>query len=399
MPPEAPPLVRGRLLLTLAALSAFGPVSLDLYLPAFPSMAADLGVPVAELQITFSACLIGLGLGQLFYGPLSDRYGRRRPLLAGLTLFTLASIACALAPSLPFLTSMRLLQGLGGCAGLAISRAIVRDLVHGRDLARSFSLIGSVSMLAPLVGPAIGATVLSFTSWRVAFGLLAAFGAACWAASWALPETHPPQARTAGGVLDAMRTYAWLLRQRRFIMPATIMAASAATLLAYVSSSSVVFMDGYGLTAPAFAVLFAVMALFFISGIRLNLRLLLRHSVEHLLRGYLSVQLLALLVTCLVVFLHGSLALVLVSLVAVKVCLGGTFPNAMAQTMHPFPEMAGSASALVGALQFVGSGVVAAILTVLQGTPVVEMVAMMTALTAVSAAMAWLMVRQRQTAV
>ena len=138
--------LRGSLLLTLAALSAFGPMSLDLYLPAFPSIADALHVTTGDIQLTFSACLIGLGLGQLVYGPLSDRYGRKPPLLAGLALYVVASLLCAIAPTLLALTGLRLLQGLGGCAGLVISRAIVRDCFEGVALARSFSVISSVSI-------------------------------------------------------------------------------------------------------------------------------------------------------------------------------------------------------------------------------------------------------------
>ena len=146
--------------MALGALTAFGPMSLDFYLPAFPSVASSLGVDVGDVQLTFSACLLGLGLGQLVYGPLSDRFGRKPPLVAGLVLYVVASVLCALAPSLAALTALRLLQGLGGCAGIVIARAIVRDCYSGRGLARAFSVTTTVSMLAPLLAPTLGAAIL-----------------------------------------------------------------------------------------------------------------------------------------------------------------------------------------------------------------------------------------------
>ena len=303
--PEHPMRLRGSLLLTLAALSAFGPMSLDLYLPAFPSIADALHVTTGDIQLTFSACLIGLGLGQLVYGPLSDRYGRKPPLLAGLALYVVASLLCAIAPTLLALTGLRLLQGLGGCAGLVISRAIVRDCFEGVALARSFSVISSVSMLAPLVAPALGALVLHVASWRVMFVVIAAFGLACLGASFALPETHPSHRRTEHGVLQSLRFYGGLLRQRRFLVPASVTALGSATLLAYISSSSVVFMGEYGISPASFALVFALMAGSFIAGLRINMRLLGTHDPHTLMRVYLAIEVPALALLVALFALHA----------------------------------------------------------------------------------------------
>ena len=377
--------LRGSLLLTLAALSAFGPMSLDLYLPAFPSIADALHVTTGDIQLTFSACLIGLGLGQLVYGPLSDRYGRKPPLLAGLALYVVASLLCAIAPTLLALTGLRLLQGLGGCAGLVISRAIVRDCFEGVALARSFSVISSVSMLAPLVAPALGALVLHVASWRVMFVVIAAFGLACLGASFALPETHPSHRRTEHGVLQSLRFYGGLLRQRRFLVPASVTALGSATLLAYISSSSVVFMGEYGISPASFALVFALMAGSFIAGLRINMRLLGTHDPHTLMRVYLAIEVPALALLVALFALHAPLWAVLLALAVVKACLGGTFPNAAAETMEPFARSAGSVSALLGTLQFGLSGIVAAVLATLAFMPSLEMSMMMLVLAAVAA--------------
>jgi len=387
-PPEHPLSLRGSLLLTLAALSAFGPMSLDLYLPAFPAIASSLRVSTGDVQLTFSACLIGLGAGQLVYGPLSDRFGRKPPLMAGLALYVVAAVLCAVAPTLAMLTLARLLMGLGGCAGLVISRAIVRDCFDGVALARSFSVISSVSMLAPLIAPALGAVVLRVATWQVMFLVMAAFGVACLLAAFTLPETHPSRHRTEHGVVASIRGYVTLLGQKPFVLPASIAALASATLLTYISSSSVVFMGGYGVSPAGFALVFALMALCFIGGLRLNMRLVQRHPIHVLLRAYLAVEVPALVVLVVLLAVHAPVWAVLAALGVVKACLGGTFPNATAETMEPFKRTAGSASALLGTMQFVLGGIVAAVLASLSFTPSLEMSVTMLGLAVVASLLA-----------
>ena len=386
--PEHPVRLRGTLLLSLGALSAFGPMSLDLYLPAFPSIASTLRVSTGDVQLTFSACLIGLGLGQLVYGPLSDRFGRKPPLVAGLLLYVVAAVLCAVAPTLAMLTVARLLMGLGGCAGLVISRAIVRDCFEGPALARSFSVISSVSMLAPLVAPALGAAVLHVASWRAMFLVMAAFGVCCLLAALLLPETHPSHHRTEHGVLDSLRGYRSLLEQRLFVLPASIFAVAGGILLTYISSSSIVFMGGYGVSATGFALVFALMALCFIGGLRLNMRLVLSHPTHVLIRVYLGVAVPALVLLVALLAAHAPVWAVLGALGVVKACLGGTFPNASAETMQPFARTAGSASALLGTMQFAFAGVVGAMLSTLAFTPSLEMSVTMLVLAVLASALA-----------
>lgn len=376
--------LRGWLLLTLAALSAFGPVSLDLYLPAFPEIAQSLGVSTGDVQLTFAACLLGLGLGQLVYGPLSDRFGRKPPLVAGLVLYVVASLLCAAAPSLGALASLRFVQGLGGCAGLVIARAIVRDGFDGPELTRSFSIIASVSMVAPLLAPSAGALVLRAASWRVLFLVIAVFGAACLVAALRLPETHPRDRRTEQGLLASLRGYGRLLGNRAFVLPASIAALGSGTLLAYISSSSVVVMTTYGAGPGAFALVFALLALCFIAGIRLNLVLLRHRAVHQLLRLYVAVEAAALVVLLALLEVRAPLWAVLAALAVVKACLGGVFPNATAESMQPFKRTAGSASALLGTLQFAVGGVVAGVLAAIALAPGVEMAGSMLILATLS---------------
>lgn len=385
--------LRGGLLITLAALSAFGPISLDLYLPAFPSIADSLGVSTGDVQLTFAACLLGLGLGQLVYGPLSDRYGRKPPLIGGLVLYVVASLLCAAAPSLWALTGLRFVQGLGGCAGLVIARAIVRDGFDGPELTRSFSVIASVSMIAPLLAPSAGAAVLQVASWRVLFVVIALFGAACLVAALRLPETHPRHRRTDHGVIASIAGYGSLLRQRRFVLPASIAALGSGTLLAYISSSSVVLMTTYGVGPAGFALIFAFLALWFIIGIRVNLVLLHRRSVHQLLRLYVAVEIAALVVLLVLLEMQSPLWAVLAALAVVKACLGGIFPNATAESMQPFKRSAGSASALLGTMQFATGGIVAGILAAVALAPGIEMAGSMLVLAVVSAVLVALPLR------
>ncbi len=369
---------RARLLATTAALVAVGPISLDLYLPAFPSMAESLGVSVGDVQLTLSAYLLGLALGQLVYGPLSDRYGRKPPLIVGLVLYTVASVLCVLAPTLPVLVGLRVLQALGGCAPIVISRAVVRDCFDGPGLARAFSVNTSVAMAAPVLAPTIGALILRAGSWHATFVACAVFGISCLVLALLLPETHPVHRRTDHGVVDAVRQYGHLLRQRAFVVPAAIAAFASATLFGYISSSSAVYMGVYDVGATGFGLLFALGAVVFVSGSLLNMRLVRHQLVHRLLRAYLVVQTVAAALLLASAVAHVPLVALLVPLLVTKACLGGTLPNASAETVAPFPTRAGSAAALMGTAQMGLGALVSSVLAWSSATPSVEMAASMT---------------------
>ncbi len=341
---------RGRAvsLVILGAFTTFGPMAIDLYLPAFPDVAADLGVSVMTVPLTLTAAMLGLGLGQLFYGPLSDRYGRKKPLLAGLILFTVASIACAMAPSFETLLVMRFLQSLGGSAGVVIARAIVRDLYKGKALAQALSVVVMVFALAPVLAPILGALLLQLGSWRWLFIFLAAFGLLCIAASVALPETLTPASRTDHGVRESLSVYQRLISDRRFLTPTLLAGSSYVILFAYISTSPAVLLEYFGLSEFEFAVLFGVMSLCYAAGAQLNSRLLKVFSIVRLVVVFVIIQVVAALILLVSALTEPSLLVVGIAIGLAMVTIGVVSANAIALCLDPFPEAAGSAAALVG---------------------------------------------------
>lgn len=373
----------------LGALSAFGPLSIDMYLPALPRLAADFGASTSEAQLTVSACLVGLGLGQLVAGPMSDALGRRRPLLYGVVLYAIASCAAGIAPSLGVLIAMRFLQGLAGSAGIAIARAVVRDLFEGRDVARIFSLLMLVVGVAPIAGPVLGAQILRFGSWRWVFivlgaiGLLIAAGVAIW-----LPESLPPALRRSGGPREAARVFRALSASRPFMGYALTLAFTFTMLFAYISGSPFVLQTQYGLSAQAFSFSFAVNSAAIVAGTQGSARLANRVSPRRLLvvGCCLSCGGAALLLVAALADL--GLAAFLVPLAMVVGSLGVIMPNATALALLPHPREAGTASAQLGALQFAVGAAVAPLTGVRLGTPAVAM-ALVIAAAAVAAFLAF----------
>ncbi len=238
---------RGTLSLMLGSLTALGPLSIDMYLPSFQAIARDLAASPAQVQLTLAVFFVALGIGQAFYGPISDRFGRRRPLCFGLGLYVLASAGCASARSIEALVAWRFAQALGGCAGMVIARAVVRDRFDEREAARFFSLLILVTGLAPILAPSIGGQILVFFSWRAIFWALAGFALVGFiTATFLLPESLPPERRTEGGVGTALYVYARLLRDRAFMRYALSGALVISGMFAYIFGSPFVFMQIYG---------------------------------------------------------------------------------------------------------------------------------------------------------
>ena len=252
--PARPP---ARTVVVLGMLSTFGPLSLDLYLPALPELADDLDASASAAQLSITACLVGLAVGQLVAGPLSDRLGRRRPLIVGLVGFLLASVACALAPSAAILVLLRFIQGLAGAAGLVISRAIARDLYSGRALMIFFSRLILVAGLAPVIAPILGGQLSRIMSWRGIFGVLAGFGAVLLLAGWlGLKETLPPERRIVGGFSKTLHGYNTLLHDRFFVGCALSSGLAGASMFAYISGSTFVLQRIYGMSPQGFSFVF-----------------------------------------------------------------------------------------------------------------------------------------------
>ncbi len=338
----------------LGALIAFAPMSIDMYLPSLPALARAFGTGAASVQLTLAAFFAGLAVGQVLYGPLADRFGRKPPLYLGLSLYVLASAGCALASGIESLIALRLAQAVGGCAGLVISRAVVRDLYERQEAARMFSTLMLVTGLAPILAPLAGGYLLVWLGWRAIFWGLALFGLACLAAAalW-LPETHRAHGARAG-VGAALAAYARLLVHRQFAGYALAGGFAMAGMFAYISGSPFVFIDVYGVPAQAYGWFFGANAAGIVVASQVNRGLLRRHPAGKILaaanaaNALFGVVLLASAASGAAGFLG-----ILVPLFAYVAALGFVFPNAAAGAMAPFAERAGSASALLGTLQYV----------------------------------------------
>lgn len=366
---------RGRVvsLVILGALTTFGPMAIDLYLPAFPDVADDLGVSVMTVPLTLTAAMLGLGLGQVFYGPLSDRYGRKRPLVAGLILFSVASIACALAPNFGVLLAMRFLQSLGGSAGVVIARAIVRDLYRGKALAQALSIVVMVFALAPVLAPTLGAALLQLGSWRWLFAFLAAFGVACLVATLSLPETLSFRHRTDHGIGKAVGVYGSLIRDPRFFAPALLAGSTYVVLFAYISTSPAVMMDYFGLGEVSFAMLFGLLSLCFALGAQLNRRLLVTFDVLPLTIAFILVQAAASAMLFISAIVGPNLIVVSIAVGLAMMTIGVISANATALCLDPFPGAAGSAAALVGVVGMTIGAVVSSALVAIHLPVVTEL--------------------------
>jgi DHA1 family bicyclomycin/chloramphenicol resistance-like MFS transporter len=360
--------------IVLGALTAFAPVSVDLYLPAFPSIAEHFGSGVGSVQLSLSTYMVGLALGQVLYGRLSDIHGRRRPMLAGIALYVAASIACGFAPSVEALIGLRLLQGVGGCAGIVIARAVVRDLYAGAEAARFFSLLMLVFGVAPVVAPLLGGQILAVASWEAIFFALAVYGLACCAAVVWLPETLPPERRRASGLSDALASYRLVVVNRAFLAYALAGTLGIAALMAYLAASPAVVIDQLGISPQAFGLVFGMNALGIMAVSHLTGRTVERFGTERVLRCGLGAQAVA-AVALLVVAATGrsSLATLLPLMFVVVASVGAILPPSAALAMTPFPHAAGAASAVFGTLQTGLPAVSAAVVSAIALEPATAM--------------------------
>jgi DHA1 family bicyclomycin/chloramphenicol resistance-like MFS transporter len=337
----------------IGALSAFGPLSLDMYLPGLPDLARDLQSAEWQAQLTLTACLVGLACGQQIAGPLSDALGRRRPLLIGLFGYGLASLLCALAPSPGLLIAARLVQGLSGAAGIVIARAVVRDMFTGADVARFFALTMAINGLAPILAPIVGGAILPFVGWRGVFVVLAAIGLVLLAAAGlGLHETLPPERRRAGGLRVMLSAFGTLLGDRAFMGYGLSSGLAFAAMFIYIASSPFVLQQLYGLSPQAFSMVFASNALGIVAVSQVSGRLVGRVGAHRLMAWGIGSSAVGglLLVGALVANL--GLAGIIAGLFVVVASVGLIAPNASALALANHPTIAGSASAFVGVLQF-----------------------------------------------
>jgi MFS transporter, DHA1 family, multidrug resistance protein len=344
----------------LGALSAFGPLSMDMYLPATPTIAASLHASQTLVQLTMSGCLAGLALGQLVAGPLSDRLGRKNPLLAGLAAFVVLSVACVMARDIETLIAFRFLQGMAGAAGVVLSLAMVRDMYEGSNLARVLGSLTLVFGLAPVLAPVVGAQILRFTSWRGVFAVLAAVGLALLIASCFLPETLPRGRRTAARFRQLLADSRTLLQDRRYAGNALAVGFGTGALITYVSSLPFIVEDGYRQSPQLFSLFFTVNAIGLTAMAQLGSRLVRRVSAWRLTRAALSVLVLGGAGFCAAALMkHPPLAALLVPLFVFVAAFGMMRPNATALALAGQSSIAGTASAYLGAFQFTLGAVLA----------------------------------------
>jgi MFS transporter, DHA1 family, multidrug resistance protein len=378
-------LERLRIIVVLGALIALGPLTIDMYLPALPSIGADLGAPDSTVQLTLTGTLLGLGLGQLLIGPLSDVVGRRKPLIAGTALHILASLACLIAPNVAVLGGLRVVQGVGAAAAMVVAMAVVRDLWSGRAAATALSRLILVMGIAPILAPTLGGAVLLSTSWRGVFGVLAALGAALLVlAVLALPESLPPQRRQEPHFAPVLGTYGKLLTDREFVLLLVVAALAMTALFSYVSGSSFVLQEQYGLNQQAFGLVFGAGAVALIGASQLNVVLLNRFTTMQIVVTSLIVATASgLVMIALTTTGIGGLVGFLVPLWLVLGSMGFVMPNAPALALGRHGEAAGTAAALLGACQF-GLGALIAPLVGVLGNDGPAMAVIMTAGAAVA---------------
>jgi DHA1 family bicyclomycin/chloramphenicol resistance-like MFS transporter len=347
----------------LGAFTAFAPVSIDMYLPSFPTLQRDFAGDPGLVQATLSMFFVGLAIGQGIYGPISDRFGRKLPLYIGIALYIVSSIMAALTPSLEGLVAARFVQGIGGCAGIVIARAIVRDLFDERDSARMYATLMLVMGLAPILAPIVGGQLLIAFGWQSIFWVLTGFGVFCLVlTALALRESLPPEKRQPGGVAAALRNYWFLMRDLRFLAYVLSGTSVMSALFAYLAGSPFVFIELHGVPAERYGFLFGINAVGLIAASQINHRLLLRYSGRAVLRAStIGFAVAAVLVGVNALTGIGGFVGLLVPLFFSVASLGFIAPNTAAAAMSMHGRIAGAASAVLGILQY-GIGAIAAAL-------------------------------------
>jgi MFS transporter, DHA1 family, multidrug resistance protein len=361
-PAQAPRTVATRaagvlLTLLLGGLTAVPALSMDMYLPALPGVTRSLHAPAASVQLTITTCLAGMALGQLIVGPMSDRWGRRRPLLVGMFVYVVATAACVFAPNVELLIGFRLAQGLAGAAGIVIARAVVRDLYDGVEMARFFSTLMLISGVAPIVAPLIGGQVLRVTDWRGVFGILTVVGTLITVFVWfRLPDTLDAGKRHAGGLGDTLRAMRGLLADGPFSGYMLAGGFAFAELFTYVSASPYVIQEIYGASPQTFSLLFGINSVGLVAAGQINGKILVgRVSLDRTLAvGLVTINLAAVALLLMTSGFFGAVGLVPVAatLFVLMTAMGVTLPNTNALALMRTPHAAGSGSALLGSTQF-----------------------------------------------
>jgi MFS transporter, DHA1 family, multidrug resistance protein len=368
---------RLELLVILGALTAFAPLAIDMYLPAMPAMALGLGADAAQAQFTLASFFLGFAVGQAAYGPLADRFGRKPPLYVGLILFAATSAGCALAPSVETLAALRFLQAIGACAGMVISRAMVRDLFEPSDTPRVYAALMLVMGAAPMLAPLLGGYLLILSGWRAIFWVLTGCGVASLLAVWLrLSESHDRAHIQSLALGRVLREFGALLAHREFVGYTLATSVGMAGMFAYIAASPFVFITLYGMTPEHFGWLFGINAFGIIASSQISARLVRRISADEILHAATAVQAVAgvALVAATATGAGGIVGIVVPLFVFVS-CIGFVAPNATALAMAPHGRKAGTASSLLGTIQFVIAAIAATAVGVLNNGTALPMTA------------------------
>jgi len=392
----------GSLALTilLGLLSAVGPFSTDMYVPSMPGIGTAFGATTQQVQLTISSYLVGFAVGQIVYGPLSDRYGRKPVLVAALLLYCTATLLCPISTSIDMLIVLRLFQALGGCGATVLARAVVRDLYAGARAGREMAIIAVVMGLAPLVAPLIGGVLETYFDWRAIFVVMALIGLECLALVWwYLPETLKERATEPVSLVSVLKSYRILLSERSYLAHLSIVAFAYAGLFAWISGATFVLQELYALTPITFAAAFAAGSTGFLLGTTIAARLVIRLGLSRIIGlGCVALSIGGVaMATATALGLDTALTVVL-SAAVYLFGLGLALPQAMAAALTPFPERAGAASSLLGFVQQSAASLCGALVGAWLGASAWPIAAPM-ALLGLAALAVWLLTRTSRASV
>jgi DHA1 family bicyclomycin/chloramphenicol resistance-like MFS transporter len=387
---------RLRIAIILGALSALAPLSIDMYLPSLPALTTALQTNTSLAQLSLTCCLLGLALGQLFAGPLSDRFGRRSPLIVGLGIYAISSVLCAFVPSIWWLIVLRLIQGTAGAAGIVISRAVVRDMYSGTEMTRFFSLLMLINGVAPILAPVFGGQLLRVTSWRGVFIVLGILGVAMLiGVLFGLPESLPEERRATGGVKGTLFTFGGLLADRTFMGYALSQGLVMAAMFGYISGSPFVLQNIFGVSPQMFSVCFAINGLGIIIASQISGRLAARVGETKLLIIGLTLAALGGLALLLMILLGEGLFAILPPLFVLVSSVGVVATTSSSLAMQNQGKAAGSAAALLGVPQLI-LGAVAAPLVGLGGSHAATPMGVVIAIADVGAGVCYMALARRR---
>ncbi|MGE7624158.1 multidrug effflux MFS transporter [Viridibacillus sp. NPDC096237] len=347
------------IVLILGSLTAFGPLSMDMYLPSLPTVATDLGTTTSFAQLSLTACLLGLAFGQLVFGPLSDIKGRRKPLLSTLIIYSVASLLCAFSSSIWMLIGLRFVQGFSGAAGIVIARASARDMYEGKDLTKFVALLSLVNGAAPILAPIFGGMVLKFAPWPIVFIVLAVIGILMLiSVIFILPETLPVERRATGGVFATVKTFGGLVKDRSFIGLALTQAFIMTAMFAYIAGSPFVLQKIYGVSPQAFSLFFGLNGIGIIIASQMTGKLSETVAETKLLLSGILIAFTGSLLLITVIAFKLPLIFILIALFIIVSTVGIVSTTAFSLSMQKQGNNAGSASALLGLLPFIGGALV-----------------------------------------